>query len=193
MLPILSVTEARTTPTIIIAAVTSTGLSPEFHFASFKIGRAGSFFLPPLPADLLLLSQSEKSQRSKSRPSPTFGLIRLSCGLIRWFWIFPTVSWSCTISLLSGGSVVVFVNSEKVVAVFNPSRYSRTSLNPVYRCYNKVKYWVRKLNDNVRKMKKRVAREVSSRVVSYKSLDEVCNKWRKWLQYPWTHLHDFWK
>jgi len=29
--------------------------------------------------------------------------------------------------LLSGGSVVVFVNSEKVVAVFNPSRYSRTS------------------------------------------------------------------
>eukprot|EP00566_Odontella_aurita_P028998 CAMPEP_0113556490 /NCGR_PEP_ID=MMETSP0015_2-20120614/17282_1 /TAXON_ID=2838 /ORGANISM="Odontella" /LENGTH=155 /DNA_ID=CAMNT_0000457845 /DNA_START=44 /DNA_END=508 /DNA_ORIENTATION=+ /assembly_acc=CAM_ASM_000160 len=55
------------------ALVTTTGLSPEFHLASFNTGRAGSFRLPPL-AFARELSQSEKSHRSRSRPSPTFGL-----------------------------------------------------------------------------------------------------------------------
>ena len=65
---ILSVMDAKITPNIIMAAVTKTGLSPEFHLASLRMGRAGSFCRPPF-ALVGLFNQSEKSQRSKSRPS----------------------------------------------------------------------------------------------------------------------------
>lgn len=56
-----SVTLAMTIPTIIMAAVTTTGLSPEFHLARFKMGMAGCL------RDLLSVSQSVINHRSKAR------------------------------------------------------------------------------------------------------------------------------
>ena len=69
----LSVTLATTIPTIIMAAVTNTGLSPEFQLAFFNIGSAGSFCLPPPREEAFRregeFNQSENSQRSKFLPS----------------------------------------------------------------------------------------------------------------------------
>mmetsp|Transcript_12782 Transcript_12782/g.28198 ORF Transcript_12782/g.28198 Transcript_12782/m.28198 type:complete len:246 (+) Transcript_12782:106-843(+) len=101
-----SVKDAINIPTIMIAAVTRTGLSPLFHFAFFNIGRAGLFFRPPPPL-LLLFNQSENNHRSTSLPSPTFGLIST---------FFLTIS-----SLSASLSKVSKYGS------FRPSRYSFTS------------------------------------------------------------------
>jgi hypothetical protein len=51
------------------AEAANTGLSPEFHFASFNIGRAGSFWRPLLRSDLLSSNQSVKSHLSNDRLS----------------------------------------------------------------------------------------------------------------------------
>ena len=137
---ILSVTDATTTPSIMlnfstrkrinlrlikqnngrlgefctyIATVTRTGLSPEFHLAFFKIGRAGSFLRPP-PVPGVSFNQSEKSQRSKPRPSP---LDFSGCGL------------SPTFSSCSEYGVSVDSEPSKLVpsSFLRPSKYSRTS------------------------------------------------------------------
>lgn len=52
------------TPKRINAVAANTGLSPEFHFADFKIGKAGSFCRPFLRS--LLCNQSVKSHRSST-------------------------------------------------------------------------------------------------------------------------------
>jgi len=63
------VTAVKRTPKPIKAVAARTGLSPEFHFASFKMGKAGSFCRPAFLADLLSWSQSEKSHLSNERSS----------------------------------------------------------------------------------------------------------------------------
>mmetsp|Transcript_11901 Transcript_11901/g.25760 ORF Transcript_11901/g.25760 Transcript_11901/m.25760 type:complete len:227 (+) Transcript_11901:134-814(+) len=93
------------------ADATRTGLSPEFHLASFSTGIAGSFCLPAFPPPLL--SQSEKSHRSKSRPSPAFSLTVASVALR------SKLSSADT----TGGST----SSSNVAPSFNSSRYSFTS------------------------------------------------------------------
>lgn len=100
--------------TTYIAAVTSTGLSPEFHLASFNMGRAGSFWRPPRVAGLF--SQSEKSHRSKSRPSPTFGFT------------FSALEFRPSDGVIAVALSSTAVVSEVASAVeLNSSRYSLTS------------------------------------------------------------------
>ena len=68
----LSVTALTRTPIPINRVATSTGLSPEFHLASFRIGKAGSFFRPALRADLLSRNQSVNNHRSNAREDDRF-------------------------------------------------------------------------------------------------------------------------
>ena len=98
-----------------IAAVTNTGLSPEFHLASLRMGSAGSFCRPPLVVDLF--SQSEKSQRSKSRPS-FGGVTVLSTALVE-IGLIPS----------SDAVEITFSSSSTTDSLDcrSPSRYSRTS------------------------------------------------------------------
>jgi hypothetical protein len=65
-----SVIDDTRTPIPISADATKTGLSPEFHLAFLRMGKAGSFFRPPdfFPAaDLLSTNQSVNNHRSKVR------------------------------------------------------------------------------------------------------------------------------
>ncbi len=86
------------------------------HFlASLRIGSAGSFCRPPLVVGLF--SQSEKSQRSKSRPS-FGGVTVLSTALIKIGLIPSSDAVEITFSSLST------IDS---LDCRSPSRYSRTS------------------------------------------------------------------
>mmetsp|Transcript_29529 Transcript_29529/g.71321 ORF Transcript_29529/g.71321 Transcript_29529/m.71321 type:complete len:225 (+) Transcript_29529:204-878(+) len=70
---------------IISAEAATTGLSPLFHLADFKIGSAASFFLPPRPglpaADLLSSNQSSNNHRSNARSLATFLVVGVGGGL----------------------------------------------------------------------------------------------------------------
>lgn len=98
-----------------MAAVTRTGLSPEFHFACFNIGSAGSFWRPPFLSGLV--SQSVKSHLSKPRPSPTFDFTSLAS-----LFIVAALGSSET------ARVVAYVSSRIASSAgLRPSKYSRTS------------------------------------------------------------------
>ena len=62
-----SVMAVPTTPSSMSPVAASTGLSPLFHLARFKMGRAAGFILPPFDDGVVVSSQSVKSHRSKER------------------------------------------------------------------------------------------------------------------------------
>lgn len=80
---------ATTMPTIIMAAVTTTGLSPEFHLAFFKNGTAGAFFVFDLSSQSVkshcstLRLSSSSASRNSSRYSFTSPLDLDSANLVR--------------------------------------------------------------------------------------------------------------
>ena len=120
-----------TTPRNIRAEVTTTGLSPEFHFADLRIGRAGSFCRPALDPPFLPSSQSVNSHRSKSRPSLSAASAEFDCILASTPSEISSAEFDCIlVSTPSGLSSLKLVSVLLVVVAApssRPSRYCFTS------------------------------------------------------------------